>query len=994
MPPVSSTNAAPLLATSLIIAEFDIDTGASLRACYPRAAPAASSSPTSPHPPTADSVEAAVPPGIAGHTEYFANVMLPDGAEKVSVTRTVFVVNRPQPAVFLRFPVYRFVRASAEAAGQRSPHSPPLPPVSGGADAACHWCRAPGEETALYVPEMLLINTSTRAVSLRYKDTEIEAAMVLPIENISSLPSLPADVVRFSKQLEAMLMNEGMLAGSRTASFAAGGGDSVIGDGGGAGNFAAVPAASASLSLSPGGGNSSRHNSSTSDYAFVVIAYTDSRHEGYLMRVSQFERLLREMMAMLEGAGKSASAEAATTAPPPPPQSGANAAHAAHRGGSGVPGGALNPDPQAERGGNPATVSDALHSPPAESVGDSVRTPVTSLSRVDSNSGDSDNRGGMWLPASVTPPSPGARFDADASTPPTVPVAAAVNRLTPPTSEENTVHLLLPRADSVHSNGSDVTAASGVLQGARRFADSSAAPLGQATMGSGKSTDGESGTAAASGPVLFGLCAVVSKRDSTARRGGITKSVAVLGPSLVWLEPFFPVLVAAAQYCCDVSGTNEEALRELQRILKRCYDSINNAAGVVAAGRAKVDQLTAEIGKYCAIGSGQQAYVYYNDAPFGTTIKAKIPLSPESSDIAFTKYSIETLIEVLGPSSLQLILGILTEKKILILSRKGEATDVCEVALSLGIIGTLLDSSFIAKKVFPYVSVSSVDHFQHVPGYVVGTLNPIFENASPWGWDLLCDLDNKTVMTAAERTLRRQIGSSTSAAGNWATATAGLANAVGVGGGGAEAEALRSLPPPLQRLYKKLVNSVYHLRALRVSAAERNRRLRLVLEDFLYTMVMVGYVTGGNIAVPTSLYPVFAHRSLGVLRQEMMLTAMLDNVSTQVLHPKESPALLLNCAALRHCASGETPVQRTLTALLHLLESPYDVKLFLRRMALAVGGLNAVGMQLTHPSSDTRAAAAALLARVESVAEGKAAVASMNNFFLMIYENGVKGASQ
>ncbi|KPI85959.1 hypothetical protein ABL78_4961 [Leptomonas seymouri] len=1001
MLPVPSTSAATLLATTLIVAEFDIDTGACLRAWYPRVASAASPSPS-----TADSVEAAVPPGIAGHAEYFANVMLPDGAEKVSVTRTVFVVNRPQPPVFLRFPVYRFFREDANAATSRFPHG--SPPPSSGADAGTHWGRAPSEEAALYVPEMLLINTSSRAISLKYKDIEVKAPMVVPIENLSSLPSLPPDVVRFTKQLEAMLMNEATLSSCHSSSFAAGGGESSTGDGGGAASPAAAPS-----SVPYGGGGNGGNNSRPHDYAFVVIAYADDRQEGYLMRLAHFERFLKEM-TVLESAERSAASKTTaaaaasgtimSTATAPSVSSsqlGVRAANAPYSGESG-PLGALGSIRQGEVGGS-VTMPDSLHHPHCKCAGDSIPAPAAPTIHFGSSGGLCDRYGGKLCPDSAEPSATEARSYADSSISSSAPNTTADVTSTLHNSLEGTGQLRLPRDNSVRSSSSDTSDAGvadattftgGLLQGKQVFADPAAPPLDQAMMTPGKSSVKQPGAEGADGPVLYGLCAVVSKRDSTARRGGITKSVAVLGPSLVWLEPFFPVLVTAAQYCCNVRGTDEEALKELQRILKRCYDSINNAASIVAAGRAKVDELTAEIGKYCTLGSGQRAYVYYNDTTFETTIKAKIPLSSESNDIAFTKYNIETLIMALGPSSMQLIIGVLTEKKILILSRKGEASDVCEVALSLGIIGNLLDRSFMAKKVFPYVSVSSMDYFLQVPGYIVGTLNPIFENVSPWGWDLLCDLDNRIVMTAAERMLRKPTGLSASAAGNWVTATAGLANAVGVGSGGAEAEALRNLPAPLQQLYKKLVNNIFHLRALRVGTVERNRRLRLILEDFLYTTVMVGYVTGSNISVPSALYPVFAHSSLGVLRLEMMLTSMLDNVSTQVLYPKESPVLLLNCAALRLCASGETPVQRTLMALLELLESPYDVKLFLRRMALAVGGLNAVGMQLTHPSLDAREAAAALLARVESVPEGKAAVASMNNFFLVIYENGVKGAKR
>lgn len=972
------------LATCLIVAEFDIDTGACLRACYP---PRPASSPSASTAPASSAVEAAAPPGIAGYTEYFANVMLPDGAEKVSVTRTVFVVNRPQPPVLLRFPVYRFLRAAAAGSAPGTNTAATAGTGAGGAaSAVARWERHPGEDTALYVPEMLMINSDTEEVSLRYKDSEVEAPRMVPMESISSLPSIPHEVVRFSRQLEAMLMNEATLAGSHTTSFAAAsaGGDTTVTDSaaahlslgssrpggtGGGGGGGACGAGTASASASPGLGGG---GGGTGDYAFVVVDYPASasavaaapRQEGYLMKIAVFERLLKTLTTLLQ------------REKPAPSSSEVYTEGAAGSAADGASGGVETLD-------GPLDV-------PGASAAAAVASPVSPRRTGASSFGDVDVEGRYGDGSDrVSPASSVPRFRP----------AADTDTATLTNSMEPSGHLVLPGTEpsATESDGEDGAANFEPGGGAGRYVDPTAVG---GVSASGMSVASAAAAArarqrdAATGPVLFGLCAVVSKRDSTARRGGITKSVAVLGPSLVWLEPFFPILVAAAQYSCDVSGTEESALRQLQRILKRCYDSMNNAAGMVAAGRAKVDQLTAEIGKHCTLGSGQQAYVYYTDAPFNTTVKAKIPLSPESNDIVFTRYSLETIIEVLGPSFLHLLLGILTEKKILILSRQGDAADVCEVALSLGIIGNLLDRNFMAQKVFPYVSVSSVDHFMQVPGYVVGTLNPIFDNVNPWGWDLMCDLDGKAVITAAERLQRKTTGTSSTSAGNWSAATAGLANAVGVGGGNSDAEALRAYPAPLQQLYKQLVNMIYHLRALRIGAIERNRRLRLMLEDFLYTVVLVGYVSGGSVAVPNALYPTFAHRSLGVLRSEMVLTSMMDSVRSHVLHPGENPALLLCCAALRHCACGETPVQRTLQALLAMLNTAYEVKLFLRRMALAVGGLNAVGMQLTSPSAEAREAAAALLARVESVPEGKAAIASMNNFFLMIYENSVATSSR
>ncbi|AIO00489.1 hypothetical protein LPMP_302660 [Leishmania panamensis] len=878
--------------------------------------------------------------------------MLPDRAERVSVTRTVFVVNRPHPSSYLRFPVYRFARTLAS---------------TGSSDTQAAWERRPGEVTALYVPEILLINTTTEEVSLRYKDTEIEAPCAVPMENISSLPSMPADVVHFSKQLEALLRSETTQLGTHSSFFTVGGDTNVMevnpATMAGAGERGGY-LADTSTTVGSGG---ERHRSS-GDYVFIVVDYTTAaaaRQEGYLMKEAHFERFLKTLTTLLER-DKTADVGAASGVAGADNRDNTPAAAAAFES-IGVPLSkgdllsAMDSTPSKARPGSSANAA-------CNTVAHNGELPCNLYKHGDHHAASGSETGSVYPEVRLAD----GGGDADMTT--------------TSNSKEPSSYLMLPRIDPTNSDGD--SDADLVVRGCHVDASSSA---GVAAAAASKGYT--SALTAASSPVLFGLCAVVSKRDSAARRGGVTKSVAVLGPSLTWLEPFFPVLVAAAQCCCAVNGTDESALRELQRILKRCYYSVNNAAAVVAAGRSKLDQLTAEISEYCTLNSGQQAYVYYSDAPLGDSIKVKLPLLPESSDMVFKRYSLESLIEALGPSLLQLLLGILTEKKILILSRKGEAADVCEAALSLGIIGNMLDRNFTAQRVFPYVSVSSADHFMQVPGYIVGTLNPIFDNVSSWGWDLLCDLDNKSVITAAERLQRKTTTLSSSASSNWSAATAGLANAVGVSGGN-DTEALRNFPPPLQQLYKQLTSTIYHLRALRIGAVERNHRLQLIVEDFLYTVVLVGYVAGGSVSVPSALYPTFAHRSLASLRSDMMLTSMMDNVRSHILYCSENPALLLHCVALRHCTLGETPVQQILEALLSLLSTAYDVKLFLRRMPLAVGGLSAVGMQLTSPSAEVRAAAAALLTRVESVPEGKAAVASMNNFFVMLYENSVTGKSQ
>lgn len=487
---------------------------------------------------------------------------------------------------------------------------------------------------------------------------------------------------------------------------------------------------------------------------------------------------------------------------------------------------------------------------------------------------------------------------------------------------------------------------------------------------------------------LFVLTAVVSKRDSSVRRGGVTKAVGAAGPSLGWLQSVFPVLVECAQRCCDVKGTDEAAIDSQTALLKECFECLQS---MVVDMRSEYAQeikhgspLKSLVERYSTTNSlMRSSKVARSISAFGATLQLEIPLFPSINDIAFQEYDMEHLIRIFGAQFVELVHGILTGKKIVVLSREHTAFDVCQVVIVLGMIGSLLQPDFFHSKVYPYVSINETT-FSEVPGYIVGTMNPIFENAKAWGWDLLCDLD-KGIVRASDET--RRLASNTTPV-QTISAVDTIANAVGIG---ESAEERQDLPYHAAVLLKDLNMALEHMVVLHVPATERSLRLRLVVEEYAHLLAVIGATEGTEMmqCLSAPLRGRFFTPSARHLITQCHLASMTSFIARGVLEANESLALLLWCATIRRCKGlDSSTLLRSLEALANVIRTEEDVLMFLRRMPIALGGLNPLGMQLAHASFEVRRSAYVLLKRVEQASPlGRSAVCSMSHFALMLYEN-------
>ncbi|ORC90798.1 uncharacterized protein TM35_000072220 [Trypanosoma theileri] len=476
-------------------------------------------------------------------------------------------------------------------------------------------------------------------------------------------------------------------------------------------------------------------------------------------------------------------------------------------------------------------------------------------------------------------------------------------------------------------------------------------------------------------PPLYGLCAVVTRKDASVRRGGISKSVAILGPKLVWLEPFFPLLVETALQCCDVKGKTEEAVEKQTALLRRCFDSVAFAKVPLREGLSKVkDFLEMEVIRL-STRSPKTSHILYTTSPFGTSHSIHIPVLPESYDFTFSRYGLERMVEICGSSFWFVVMAIILEKRIVVLSRQGLPNDVCEAVLSLGLIGDLLDPHFTTTKVFPYTSVNGFLHFSNIPGYIVGTLNPIFETQQAW-WDVLCDLDNKTVIVSPEGwngIINNNNNNNSNNSNNNNKAS--------------------NLSVDDVQFFKDIINKVYRMKALGESLCEQHTAVRLMIEEYIGLMIMIGDEANEIKRHELShiIQNIFLAPNITRIRVRAQSEYMIQDMPENFLLLGEDPFLLFSVATLRRASScDEVELLQALHFLLDCVQTCKEVLLLLRRMPRALDGLNPLAAQLLHPSLQVRSTALELLRRLEVMQVGRDAIAAMNTFMYMVYEEASK----
>ena len=268
-------------------------------------------------------------------------------------------------------------------------------------------------------------------------------------------------------------------------------------------------------------------------------------------------------------------------------------------------------------------------------------------------------------------------------------------------------------------------------------------------------------------PFLYCLNKVVNKPDERVRRGAVVKAIAICS-RYSFVHIYRPLLILALDQVHSLQTTDYEP------VLKQLYDAINSAQAQLPPGSKKstlsstynsfmfrrmeqhksskatmnLSQTPTEVDLVLSYTPGDLSHT-----AAGSKMKLKAPIYPLEDNIGGGEQNqISQLIARFGPAAFITIFNaVITGRRIVFVGKQCTSEDLCNCVLA-SIASVCPPLRGVCRRSFPYTNLANLGSFLGVPGYIIGTANPIFEERKEW-WDVLCNLDtNKIFDNEIEKT--------------------------------------------------------------------------------------------------------------------------------------------------------------------------------------------------------------------------------------------------
>lgn len=487
----------------------------------------------------------------------------------------------------------------------------------------------------------------------------------------------------------------------------------------------------------------------------------------------------------------------------------------------------------------------------------------------------------------------------------------------------------------------------------------------------GSSLDGSSppsaeADVAARYPVpLYAVAATMTRKDASVRRGGITKGVAFIGPDLVQLSAMWPAVETLVKRCCDVKGTDQDAIDAQFEIIKLLYNELMSE--VQSLDESFLSLAAGDDGNPFAITEGSPWLSLRACGDDLTTRKISKPsiseepiyLPPPNTPIWFLTLHTFGIAEVLAAfkdNFSAILTALLCGRRIVVKGFGCPSTVVSEAVLAIGIIGSCISSDFMTTSVFPYSSITYMEKFLGLgTPYVVGTLNPMYDSRTEW-WDLLCDLDTGTV-------------------------TAGISTKMLI------------TEAPHVEMDKDFCREVMQYLASTGGYLGQDRRVveqgvRERMAEYVGTiMAAAAYTDHADKMTPVVKQLLEANHKRLMLAQ---LGGLFDLYMDRQLGGGDAGRveLQLAVAALRRNDDAtEEDIIQSLQCILRRVESGQQGPLHLLSiLPHSMGGISPIANQLLNPQLAVRVIAMEVLSRIEGIPIGKRALGCLNSFVLLSME--------
>ena len=224
---------------------------------------------------------------------------------------------------------------------------------------------------------------------------------------------------------------------------------------------------------------------------------------------------------------------------------------------------------------------------------------------------------------------------------------------------------------------------------------------------------------------LYGLCVTSTRRDVNARRGCVTKALALFCDCPNGVASASSLLKSALAECCTINGVDDASAQQKRDIVRQIVAS----AGARSRGTWQPESLVSH---------------------FTSTVRS--PQNPSSLFCA--SFDANPFLVTAASAKMKLdffhvVAATLEGHRVVVLGRASET--VSNVCLAVAVILTKTCDNFLAERTFPYVSITAVDALTSLGhGFIAGTVNPIFESRAGEWWDVLFDADDGRMLVAAD----------------------------------------------------------------------------------------------------------------------------------------------------------------------------------------------------------------------------------------------------
>eukprot|EP01155_Anaeramoeba_flamelloides_P019093 Anaeramoba_flamelloidesa572767_42.p1 GENE.a572767_42~~a572767_42.p1 ORF type:complete len:636 (-),score=148.15 a572767_42:35-1942(-) len=436
------------------------------------------------------------------------------------------------------------------------------------------------------------------------------------------------------------------------------------------------------------------------------------------------------------------------------------------------------------------------------------------------------------------------------------------------------------------------------------------------------------------GPLLYCTCYVKTQKDEQAVRGTRYHALAIAS-KFQFIRIFKPILMLYLEKTFQHKDNIEAIVANLYKLLNSF--EIGEQIQLIEQQKQINRTLT------------QLPQVYTTElAVDNIQIPIRIPLNMLEDEML--NLSLISLVNDLQESIMVLFNAILMNKRIIFVGYELSAGFVCETVLS-SILMVCPPLRGVIRRTFPYANLPTIGLFENVPGYIVGTTNPLFATKNRY-WDVLCDVKKKAIQINPDLLSEMQ-------------------------------------NTPYNEYDQNFIKSVMYS----ITNLSSENEIRFMFQEYATHVLLMTSQDEAFINKNTQQLETSANQSrIGLLKNTDNFKTFLQDreIRKSLLNIKGMDTSLLTRQLYIKKDFGHNELFKIFEQFLLNINTEEQCLEFLSYFPESKGGLYPIAVNLFHSSEFVRLGVAAVLKRLDSIKTGSGLITGLNMFLLLAYERNIR----